>query len=116
MSMSIKELQIYFKIYVKLFPVPQILLDHRAQCMTTAPCEEELYLFMNMLFCYLIYSCWTCYFVFQLLLVFFTLYVYIIIKTIKTIFCVSRFFYFMKKKHVFTIICYSLILNHSFKC
>lgn len=104
MSMSIKELQIYFKIYVKLFPVPQILLDHRAQCMTTAPCEEELFVYkyvillshiqlLDLLFCFLVIACF-----------FNTLYVYIIIKTIKTIFCVSRFFHFMKKKHVFTML------------
>lgn len=68
MSMSIKELQIYFKIYVKLFPVPQILLDHRAQCMTTAPCEEELFVYkyvillshiqlLDLLFCFLVIAC-----------------------------------------------------------
>lgn len=91
--MSIKELQIYCKIYVKLFPVPQILPDHRAQCMTTAPCEEELYLFMNLLFCYLVYSCWTCYFVFQLLLVFFLHYMCISsLKQSKLFFVFQDFF------------------------
>lgn len=111
--MSRKALQINFKFYIKLIQVPLILLDHRAQCMTTtAPSVRK--------------SARICYFVilytvvglvilfFSCCLVFFTLYVYyIIIKTIKTIFCVSRFFYFMSPCLFPTL--YSLILNNYFK-
>lgn len=111
--MSRKALQINFKFYIKLIQVPLILLDHRAQCMTTtAPSVRK--------------SARICYFVISLQLLdllfcfsvvawfFFTLYVYfIIIKIIRTIFCVSRFFYFMSPCLFPTL--YSLILNNYFK-